>query len=158
MWPITPLAHIVTLLQEQNLLLRELIEALTRKAPRTIPSGISAPTPQNSRAKPAVAPIRSYTGADVVVVTQAMREELAIKEWEKQERPWRVMDLPQEAQAAMIATMNEEMIDHRRPPPPPIPPPSPVPLGPPTGSPTAEPAPDTSSGLSLRRRRPAAEK
>lgn len=101
------LADIATLLQEQNLLMRELILALTRQPARTTPSAISARLPTLTP-PPRQMPSREFTAKDVTIITPAMREAQAIAQFERQNRPWRIQDLPPDAQAAALASMPEQ--------------------------------------------------
>ncbi len=76
----TLLTEIVQLLREQNSLHRELIVALTGRAPlskMTTPSPISVRPPIN----------RKYTANDVTVVTREMREEQQVVESQRAS-PW----------------------------------------------------------------------
>lgn len=100
------LADIVTLLQEQNLLMRELILALTHQPAQTTPSRISARLPTLTP-PPRRMPLREFTSKDVTIVTAAMREQQAIADFERQNRPWRIQDLPPHAQEAALASMPE---------------------------------------------------
>lgn len=77
----TLLLEIVSLLREQNSLHRELIVALTGRAPSTrltTPSAIFVRPPLN----------RKYTADDVSVVTREMREEQQAKEQQRAAAPW----------------------------------------------------------------------
>lgn len=78
----TLLLEIVSLLREQNSLHRELILALTGRAPSTrltTPSAIFVRPPLN----------RKYTADDVSVVTREMREEQQVLEQQRARAPWR---------------------------------------------------------------------
>lgn len=85
------LHELVDLLREQNSLLRELIQAQTRRPAQT---PVSRATPI-LRPPP---PIRPYTAADVLVVTRDRREELALEDQARRTIPWRTQpeDLPAE--------------------------------------------------------------
>lgn len=108
MWSwIRQIRDIVTLLQEQNALTREIILALTHQPAQTTPSAISEATQRATRLtpRPRQMPPRQFTDKDVTVVTAAMREQRAIKEWEQTNRPWRIQDLPPEIQPLAIHLM-----------------------------------------------------
>jgi len=99
------LRTIVLVLQEQTALTRELIQALTHRPAQTTPSRISGPTRPALPPHPRQSLPRTYTAADVTVVTPEVREQQAIQAFEQQHRSWRIQDLPPDVQAAVMASM-----------------------------------------------------